>query len=147
MKRWFGLFPITWKVARDYIIESQICYCEDEMMFYNQSEENAKNKLVIYFDTYVKNLSATLQHVYSFLNIPMSSEILSKAAALQISSHDRTKRKMPYDPKYSRPVLSIAILCLRKHQIQSHSMYGKKILILRYILQALNSLEGSCLAI
>ena len=43
-------------------------------MFYNQSEENAKNKLVS-FNMYVKNLAATLQCVYSFLNIPMSSEL------------------------------------------------------------------------
>ena len=84
MKRRFGLFPITWRVVRDYNIESQICYCEDEMTFYNHSEGNAKNKLVVSFDTYVKNLAATLQCVYSFLNIPMSSELLSKAAALQM---------------------------------------------------------------
>ena len=109
MKRQFGLFPITWRVARDYVVESQICYCEDEMMFYNQSEENAKNKLVVSFDMYVKNLAATLQCVYSFLNIPMSSERLSKAAALQKSSHDRTKRRIAYDPKYNRSLSSLGV--------------------------------------
>ena len=109
VKGQFGLFPITWRVVRDYVIESQICYCEDEMMFYNQSEENAKNKLVVSFDMYVKNLAATLQCVYSFLNIPMSSELLSKAAALQKSSHDRTKRKMEYDPKYNRSLSSLGV--------------------------------------
>ena len=99
LKRQYGLFPIIWKVIRDINIESQVYYCEDEMTFYSQSEENAKNKLAISFDTYVKNLAEAFERVYSFLNIPLSAELLSKAAALQESSHDRTNRKMAYDPK------------------------------------------------
>ena len=107
--RRFGLFPPPWRVVHDCVIEPQTCYCEDEMIFYNQSEEKVKNKLAIPFNTYVKNLVGTLQRVYSFLNIPMSSEILSKAAALQKSSHDRTKRKSTYDPKYNRSLSSVGV--------------------------------------
>ena len=54
-----NVFPMTWRVACDWVIESQICYCEEEMNFYNQSEENTRNKLGISFDTYVKNLAGT----------------------------------------------------------------------------------------
>ena len=106
LKRQFGLFPATWRVVRDFIIESQIHYCEEEMIFYDQS---AKNKLAISFNTYVKNLAGTLQRVYSFLNISMSAKLLSKAAALQKSSHDRTKRRTTYDPKYNRSLSSLGI--------------------------------------
>ena len=108
--RWdLNVFPMTWRVARDWVIESQICYCEDEMIFYNQSEENTKNKLAISFDTYVNNLTGTLQCIYSFLNVPMSATQLSKAAELQKSSHDRTKRKVAYDPKYNRSLSSLGV--------------------------------------
>ena len=103
------VFPMTWRVARDWVIESQTCYCEEEMIFYNQSEENAKNKLAISFDSYVKNLAGTLQRVYSFLNINMPIELLSKAAALQKSSHDRTKRRSTYDQKYNRSLSHLGI--------------------------------------
>ena len=106
LKRQSGLFPATWRVVRDFIIESQIHYCEEEMIFYDQS---AKNKLAISFNTYVKNLAGTLQRVYSFLNIPISAELLSKAAALQKSSHDRTKRRTTYDPKYNRSLSSLGV--------------------------------------
>ena len=109
MKRYYGLFPMTWRVIRDWGVESQICYCEDEMIFYNQSEENAKNKLAISFAAYVKDLAGTIQHVYSFLNIPVSAELSSKVAALQNSSHDRAKRKITYDPKYNRSLSSLGI--------------------------------------
>ena len=76
------------------------------MIFY---EENSKNKLALSFDTYVKNLAGTLQRVYSFLNIPVSPELLSKATELQKSSHDRTKRRTTYDPKYNRSLSSLGI--------------------------------------
>ena len=103
-------FPATWRVIHDFVIESQICYCEEEMIFYNQSEEeNAKNKLAISFNTYVKNLADTLQRVYLFLNIPVSAELLSKAAALQKSSHDHTKKRTVYDPKYNRSLSSLGV--------------------------------------
>ena len=79
------------------------------MIFYTRSKENTRNKLAISFDTYVKNLADTLQRVYSFLNIPMSAELLSKAAALQKTSHDRTKRRSTYDPKYNRSLSSLGV--------------------------------------
>ena len=106
MNKAYNVFPMTWRVARDWIIETQICYCEEEMIFYNQS---AKNKLVISFDSYVKNLAGTLQRVYSFLNISVSVELLSKAVALQKSSHDHTKKRATYDPKYNRSLSSLGI--------------------------------------
>ena len=109
MKVAYDVFPNTWRVVREWIMESQSCYCEEEMIFYHQSEENCKNKLAISFDTYVKNLAGTLQRVYSFLNIPVSAELLSKATELQNSSHDRTKRKVAYDPKYNRSFSSLGI--------------------------------------
>ena len=109
VRRNLNVFPMTWRVARDWVIESQTCYCEDEMIFYNQSEENTKNKLAISFDTYVNNLTDTLQCIYSFLNVPMSATQLSKAAALQKSSHDRTKRRIAYDPKYNRSLSSLGV--------------------------------------
>ena len=56
-----NVFPMTWKVARDWVIESQICYCEEVMNFYNQSEENTRSKLGISFDKV-----GTLQRVYSY---------------------------------------------------------------------------------
>ena len=91
-----GFFPITWRVTRNYTVETQICYCEEEMMFYNQSEENTKNKLAISFTNYVNNLTGTFLCIYSmtFLNIPLSVELLSKATTLQSSTHDREKGRV-----------------------------------------------------
>ena len=108
-KKRLGLFPISWRVARDWMVEAQICYCEDEIIFFNQSEDNTKNKLAISFDTYVNNLAGTLQQVYSFLNIPVTAELLSKAAVLQKTTHDRTKRRASYDPKYNRTLSSLGV--------------------------------------
>ena len=109
LKRQYGLSPIIWRVIRDFNIETLVCYCEDEMTFYSESEGNAKNKLAISFDIYIKNLAETFERVYSFLNIPLSAELLSKAAALQESSHDRTNRKMTYDPKYNQSLSSLGV--------------------------------------
>ena len=105
MERYFNVFPMTWRVARNWTIETQICYCEEEMIFYNRSD----NKLAISFDTYTKNLTSTLQHVYSFLNIPISPEIISKAAALQKSSHNHANKKNAYNPKYNRSLSSLGV--------------------------------------
>ena len=65
-------------------------------MFYNQSEENTKNKLAISFTNYVNNLTGTFLCIYSmtFLNIPLSVELLSKATTLQSSTHDREKGRV-----------------------------------------------------
>ena len=92
-------------MVRDYAV-SQASHCNDLMIFYN---ENTKNKLVMSFDTYVNNLAGTLQQVYSFLNIPVTAELLSKAAVLQKTTHDRTKRRASYDPKYNRTLSSLGI--------------------------------------
>ena len=105
-KKRLGLFPVTWKIVRDYAIEVQACYCNEQIIFYN---ENTKNKLAISFDTYVNNLAGTLQQVYSFLNIPVKAELLSKAAVLQKTTHDRTKRRASYDPKYNRTLSSLGV--------------------------------------
>ena len=106
MRRSLNIFPATWRSTRDCILGTQLFFCEEEMIFY---EENSKNKLALSFDTYVKNLAGTLQRVYSFLNIPVSPELLSKATELQKSSHDRTKRRTTYDPKYNRSLSSLGI--------------------------------------
>ena len=107
--RMLGLFPSTWRVIRDWSVKTQICYCEEEMLFYNHSEGNTRNKLAISFTSYVNNLTGTLQCIYSFLNIPLPDEVLSKAAILQSSTHDRTTRKSTYDPKYNRSLSSVGI--------------------------------------
>ena len=119
------LFPVIWRVARNWVMETQVCYCEEEMNFYNQFEEN---KLAISFDTYVKNLAGTLQRVYSFLNIPVSAELLSKVAELQKSSHDRTKRRSTYDPKYNRSLSSLGINEVRlKEHLSNYINWMKKL--------------------
>ena len=104
-----GFFPITWRVVRDYIVETQICYCEEEMLFYNQSEESKNNKLALSFASYVNNLPGTLQHIYSFLNISLPVEVLSNATTLQGTTHNYTKKRSMYDPKYSRSLSSVGV--------------------------------------
>ena len=104
-----GLFPLTWRVVRDWSVEIAISYCEEEMSFYNQSEENTKNRLAISFTGYVNNLTGTLQNIYSFLNIPLLVEVLSKAFSLQSSTHNRAKRKSTYDPNYNRSLSSLGV--------------------------------------
>ena len=89
--------------------ETQICYGEEEMLFYNQSEENTRNKLAISFTSYVSNLAGTFQQIYSFLNIPLPAEVLSKATTLQSSTHNRTTKKSTYDPKYNRSLSSVGV--------------------------------------
>ena len=106
LKKRLGLFPVIWKTLRDYVTEVQACFCNEQMIFYN---ENTKNKLAISFNTYVNNLAGTLQQVYSFLNIPVTAELLSKAAVLQKTTHGRTKRRASYDPKYNRTLSSLGI--------------------------------------
>ena len=95
LQRSLNLFHKTWRVACDWVIETQICYCDEEMIFYNrdQCEEYSKNKLTIPFDIYASNLADTFQRIYSFLNIPVSAKLLSKATELQKSSHDRIQRE------------------------------------------------------
>jgi len=107
--RKFGLFPITWRVARDWVVETQICYCEEEKLVCNRSEENTKNWLAISFTNYVNNLTGTFRHIYSFLNIPLPDKMLSKATTLQSTTHNRTARRSTYDPKYNRSLSSLSV--------------------------------------
>ena len=102
----YGLFPPTWKVIRDYVISTQIPYCKQEMSFYKDDQEN---KLVIPFTMYVNNLSATLQQVYSFCNIPIPDHVVSRATKLQNTSHDRSKQKVNYLPDFNRSLTSLGV--------------------------------------
>ena len=102
----YCLFPPSWEVIRDHIIYTQIPYCKQEMIFYNDDEEN---RLVIPFTMYVNNLSATLQRIYSFCNIPIPDHVVSKAIKLQNSSHNRTKLRASYDPRLDRSLASLGI--------------------------------------
>ena len=104
-----GLFPATWRVVRNWSVETQLCYCEEEMLFYNQRKDNTRNKLAISFTSYVNNLAGTLQHIYSFLNISLPDEVLFKAATLQSGTHNRTARKSTYNPKYNRTLSSVGV--------------------------------------
>ena len=102
----YGLFPATWKVLRDHVIQTQVPFCEQKMAFY---KEPADNKLVIPFTTYVKNLSATLQSIYSFCDIPIPDDVMSNAVSLQNTTHDYAKLKASYDPKYCRTLASLGV--------------------------------------
>ena len=102
----YGLFPTTWRVIRDYVIRTQIPYCEQEMLFYKQP---ADNKLVIPFTLYVNNLSATLQCIYSFCDIPIPDDVMSNAIELQTTKHDYTKHRASYNPKFNKSLTSLGV--------------------------------------
>jgi len=102
-----GLFPVMWRVIRDYAIRTQVPYCEQEMLFYKK--EPANNKLVIPFTMYVNNLRATLQRVYSFCNIPIPDDVLSNAIRAQSTTHDRTKYRASYDPNFNKSLASLGV--------------------------------------
>jgi len=102
----YGLFPVTWRVVRDYVIRTQVPYSEQEMSFY---KEHADNKLVIPFSMYVNNLSATLQCIYSFCNIPIPDDVASNAVKVQHTTHDYTTRKATYDPKFNKSLASLGV--------------------------------------
>ena len=101
-----GLFPPTWRVIRDYVINTQIPYCKQEMSFYKQDEEN---RLVIPFTVYVKNLSSTLQQIYAFCNIPIPDHVVSEAIRIQNTTHDRTKHRASYDPNLNRSLENLGV--------------------------------------
>jgi len=109
-----GLFPATWRVIRDHVIQTQVPYCEQEMLFYKKPSHN---KLVIPFTIYVNNLSATLQCIYSFCNIPIPDDVLSNAIRIQQSTHNFTKRRASYDPRFNR---SLASLGVNKKRLKEH---------------------------
>lgn len=103
--RVFGLLPTSWEIIRDYVISTQIPYCEQEMLFYKDNPDN--NKLVIPFTMYVNDLSATLKAIYSFCNIPMPDHVLSKAIKLQNTSHNRVN--LNYHPDFNRSLASLGV--------------------------------------
>ena len=105
----YGMYPFTWRVVRDWSIEMEVSYCEEERLFYTQSEGYSNNKLAISFTSYVNDLTSTLQNIYSFLNISLPAEMFSKASTLQSTTHNRTKRKSTYDPKYNRSLSSLGV--------------------------------------
>jgi len=102
----FLVSPVSWRVLRDYIVYTQIPYCEQEMSFYDQDQGN---KLAIPFTMFVNNLSTTLQTVYNFCDIPMPPNLISNANAMQYSTHDRTRRKASYDSRLNRSLGNLGI--------------------------------------
>ncbi|XP_065900383.1 uncharacterized protein [Dysidea avara] len=102
----YGLFPTTWRVIRDYVIYTQIPYCEQEMLFY---KDPANNKLVIPFTMYVNNLSATLQCIYSFCNIPIPDDVVSSAIRLQNTTHNYRYKRKQIDCRYRRTLTSLGV--------------------------------------
>ena len=101
-----GLSPASWRVLRDYTLETQIPYCEEEMTFYNQSE---RNKLVIPFSLYTNNLTATLEKIYSLCNLTIPEHMMSMADRVQHTSHDRSERRANYNPKLNRNLASVGV--------------------------------------
>ena len=102
----YGLSPPSWKVIRDYVISTQIPYCEQEMSFYQNGHDD---KLIIPFTMFVDNLSATLQRIYSFCNISIPDHMMSDAVRLQSTSHDRSKLKANYHPDFNRSLASLGV--------------------------------------
>ena len=86
----YAMCPMSWKIARDYVIDTQMLYCTEEKSFYEESQDN---KLVIPFNKFVNNLSGTLESVYSFCSIPIPSHVLTKAGKIQNTTYNRQKRK------------------------------------------------------
>jgi len=105
-KTFQGFFPATWRVIRDWAVRTQVPYCEQEMSFFKKS---ADNKLVIPFNKYVNNLSATLQSIYSFCNIPVPDDVMSNAVRIQQTTHDFTKRRASYDPRFNKSLTSLGV--------------------------------------
>jgi len=102
----YGLFPTTWKVIRDFVLQTQVPYSEQEMSFYKVCSDN---KLVIPFTMYVNDLSAALHRVYSFCNIPIPDDVISNAVKVQHTTHDYTKWKASYDPKFNKSLASLGV--------------------------------------
>ena len=102
----YALCPTTWKVIRDYVVDIEVIYCTEEQLFYEKSQGS---KLVIPFDKYVNNLSATLESIYSFCNIPIPSHVLTNAVKIQNTTHNRQKRRASYDPKFNRSLSSLGV--------------------------------------
>ena len=93
-------------MLRDYVVDSEALYCTEEKSFYENSQGN---KLVVPFNKFVNNLSATLESVYSFCNIPIPSHVLTNAGEIQNTTHNRQKRRASYDPKFNRSLSSLGV--------------------------------------
>ena len=104
--RVYGLAPASWNVIRDYIISTQIHYCEQEMLFYNDRQNN---KLVIPFTMFVNDLSTTLKTIYAFCDVAVPEHVMSKAVKLQKTSHNRVNLKTNYDPTFNRSLASLGV--------------------------------------
>lgn len=100
------LSPVTWKVTCKFVIHTQIPYCEQEMLFYEQSNEK---RLAIPFTMYVNNLKDTLQTIYSFCNMQAPILVISNAVTAQNTTHDRRSRKASYNPKFNRALPDLGI--------------------------------------
>ena len=102
----YPMCPMSWKLARDYVVDTQVVYCTEEKSFYEGSQSS---RLVIPFKKYVNNLSATLESVYSFFNIPIPSHVLTNAGEIQNTTHNRQKRRASYNPKFDRSLSSLGV--------------------------------------
>ena len=100
------LSPVSWKLLSKFVIHTQIPYCEQEMLFYDQSDDK---RLAIPFTMYVNKLKDTLQTIYSFCNIQMPTHMLSNAITAQNTTHDRTNRKASYNPEFNRSLSDLGI--------------------------------------
>lgn len=100
------LSPVSWKVLCKFAIYTQIPYCEQEMLFYDRSDDK---RLAIPFTMYVNKLNDTLQMIYSFCNIQMPTHVSSNAIAAQNTTHDRTNRKASYNPEFNRSLSDLGI--------------------------------------
>ena len=101
-----GLFPPSWRVVQDYAIATQIPYCEQEMSFFREHQDN---KLAIPFTLYVNNLKATLQSIYSLCNIPIPDHVVFNAMKLQNTTHNPTTYRPSYDYNFDRSLVSLGI--------------------------------------
>ena len=102
----YAMRPPPWKILRDYVVDTQVIYCAEEQSFYGSSRDN---KLVIPFNKYVNNLSATLESIYLFCNIPIPSHVLANAVKIQNTTHNYQKRRASYDPKFNRTLSNLEV--------------------------------------
>jgi len=102
----YGLSPASWQVLCDYAMDTQVPYCEEEMIFYNQSEGN---KLVIPFSLYTSNLTVTLERVYSLCRLTIPDHVMSMTNRVQHTTHDRSERRTSYNPKLNRSLASVGV--------------------------------------
>ena len=76
------------------------------MSFYRKHQAN---KLIIPFTIYMKNLSATLQSIYSLYDISIPNSVVSDAMVLQRTTHNPTTYRPNYDSEHDRSLASLGI--------------------------------------